>query len=95
MFAKSEFSNENKYQNLLVTVTLAGLIVSPIVEPPITGQTAPPAYKHSDTTSGIIHEDLTWFYSDEWQAMEDEADEDCRAGRMKSYESVDDLLASL
>ena len=43
----------------------------------------------------VIQEDLAWFYSDEWQTMEDEADEDYRAGRMKSYESVDDLLASL
>lgn len=43
----------------------------------------------------VIQEELSWFYSDEWQAMEDEADEDYRAGRMKSYDSVDDLLASL
>lgn len=43
----------------------------------------------------VMQEDLSWFYSDEWQAMEDEADEDYRAGRMKSYASVDDLLASL
>lgn len=43
----------------------------------------------------IIQENLSWFYSDEWQAMVDEADEDYRAGRVKNYDSADDLLASL
>lgn len=42
-----------------------------------------------------MQEDLSWFYSDEWQAMEDEADDDYREGRIKSYDSVDELLASL
>ncbi len=46
-------------------------------------------------TMDTMQEDLSWFYSDEWQAMEDEADDDYREGRMKSYDSVGDLLASL
>ena len=70
-------------------------MVSPSVEPPKTRRTDPPVYEHVDTMSVNMKEDFSWFYSDEWQAMEDEADEDYRAGRMKSYDSVDDLLASL
>lgn len=95
MFEVTATTTGNGYKNLLVTVTLAGLMVSPSVEPPIMRQTDPPVYEHADITGVKMKEDLSWFYSDEWQAMEDEADEDYRAGRMKSYDSVNDLLASL
>ena len=95
MFEVTATTTGNGYKNLLVTVTLAGLMGSPSVEPPKTRQTDPPVYEHADTMSVKMKEDLAWFYSDEWQAMEDEADEDYRAGRMKSYDSVSDLLASL
>ena len=88
-------TSRNEYQNLMVTVTLAGLIVFPVSETPKTQQTDPPVYEHADIKGVKMKEDLSWFYSDEWQAMEDEADEDYRAGRMKSYDSVNDLLASL
>ena len=95
MFEVTATTTGNGYKNLLVTVTFAGLMVSPSVEPPKTRQTDPPVYEHADITGVKMKEDLSWFYSDEWQAMEDEADEDYRVGRMKSYDSVNDLLASL
>jgi hypothetical protein len=40
-------------------------------------------------------EDTSWFYSPEWQAGEQEADEQTRAGQIKTFESVEDLLADL
>jgi bifunctional DNA-binding transcriptional regulator/antitoxin component of YhaV-PrlF toxin-antitoxin module len=36
-----------------------------------------------------------WFWSERWQQMEREADADIAAGRVASYESVDDLLDAL
>jgi antitoxin MazE len=36
-----------------------------------------------------------WFWSDRWQAMEREADADIAAGRLKQFESADDLLSEL
>jgi len=36
-----------------------------------------------------------WFWSERWQRMEREADEDVAAGRTRAYEDVDDLLAAL
>ena len=40
-------------------------------------------------------DDQSWYWSKEWQDAEKKADEDVRAGRMKSYDSVDDLMADL
>jgi hypothetical protein len=40
-------------------------------------------------------EDTSWFFTAEWQAGEREADEQTRAGQLKTYDSVDDLLAAL
>lgn len=39
--------------------------------------------------------DQRWFWTDRWQRMEREADEDVAAGRVRAYEDVDDLLAAL
>lgn len=36
-----------------------------------------------------------WFWTERWQRMEREADEDITAGRVRSYDDVDDLLAAL
>lgn len=36
-----------------------------------------------------------WFWSDRWQAMESEADDDIRAGRVKRFNSADELFAEL
>jgi hypothetical protein len=41
------------------------------------------------------HEDTSWFDSPELQAGEAEVDEHLPAGRVGTYESVDDLLADL
>jgi hypothetical protein len=40
-------------------------------------------------------EDTSWFDSPAWQAGEAEVDEHLRAGRVTTYDSVDDLLADL
>lgn len=36
-----------------------------------------------------------WFWSERWQRIEREADEDVAAGRVRAFEGVDDLLAAL
>ena len=52
------------------------------------------AYFSLDTATEQL-DDLEWYWTPEWQAMEDEADEDWKAGRISSYKSVDEFLASL
>lgn len=42
-----------------------------------------------------VPSDQAWFWTDRWQLMEREADLDIAAGRVKQYESVDDMLADL
>jgi hypothetical protein len=37
----------------------------------------------------------TWFWSDEWQQREREADEDLRAGRLERFSSDEAFLAAL
>lgn len=39
--------------------------------------------------------DQRWFWSERWQRMEREADEDIVAGRVRAYEDLDDLLTAL
>lgn len=39
--------------------------------------------------------DQAWFWTDKWQQMEREADEDIKAGRVKRSENVDDFLREL
>ncbi len=39
--------------------------------------------------------DQRWFWTERWQRMEREADEDIAAGRVRSYEDVDQLLDAL
>jgi antitoxin MazE len=36
-----------------------------------------------------------WFWSERWQTMEREADEDIAAGRIQQFASLDDLLTAL
>lgn len=40
-------------------------------------------------------DDLEWYWTPEWQAMEDEADKDWEAGGISSFKSIDEFLASL
>lgn len=42
-----------------------------------------------------IPKDQLYFYSDEWQAKEREAEEDIRAGRTKEFSDVDALIRDL
>lgn len=42
-----------------------------------------------------IPADEAWFWTDRWQAMEREADEDIAAGRVTYFENVDDFIAHL
>ncbi len=39
--------------------------------------------------------DQCWFWTERWQRMEREADEDIAAGRVRQHENVDDLLSAL
>ena len=43
----------------------------------------------------MIPRDQLWFWTPEWQAMEREADEDIRAGRVEAFESAEELIRSL
>jgi hypothetical protein len=42
-----------------------------------------------------VAEDQAWFWSDAWQAGEREAEADIAAGRVRAFDSMDDLLADL
>jgi AbrB family looped-hinge helix DNA binding protein len=42
-----------------------------------------------------VPSDQAWFWEKRWQTMEREADEDIAAGRVLSFESVDDLVDDL
>ena len=39
--------------------------------------------------------DQSWFWTEEWQAMEREAEEDFREGRFKTFENTDAFLEGL
>jgi len=39
--------------------------------------------------------DQVWFWSQRWQRMEREADDDVTAGRIAQFDDVEDLLADL
>lgn len=43
----------------------------------------------------LVPAEQAWFWTKEWQKGEKEADEDIAAGRVKSFESMDDLLEDL
>jgi AbrB family looped-hinge helix DNA binding protein len=43
----------------------------------------------------LIPKDQLWFWTPEWQAKEREADEDIAQGRVKGFDSVDDLMKEL
>lgn len=43
----------------------------------------------------VVPKDQRWFWTPEWQAKEREADEDIAQGRVKEFDSVDDLLKDL
>jgi hypothetical protein len=42
-----------------------------------------------------LNPDQAWYWTEEWQHKEREADEDIAAGRVTSYSSGDDFLAAL
>jgi antitoxin MazE len=42
-----------------------------------------------------IPKDQAWYWTEGWQRAERKADEDLAKGRVKSYDSVEDLLADL
>ena len=47
------------------------------------------------TPKQLVDKSQAYFWTEEWQAAEREADEDIRAGRIQTFESVDELLADL
>ena len=42
-----------------------------------------------------IDPEQAWFWTERWQKMEREADEDLAAGRFKEYDNVEDLIADM
>jgi predicted transcriptional regulator len=51
----------------------------------------------ADYVRALIDEasDQAYFWTPEWQAGEREADEDIAAGRVETFDSMDDLIADL
>ena len=47
------------------------------------------------TSKSPIDPTQAWYWSDRWQRMEREADEDVRAGRVSRFEDADTLLMYL
>jgi hypothetical protein len=43
----------------------------------------------------LIDPTQTWFWSPKWQQMEREADEDIAAGRVRRFDSMEELFADL
>ena len=43
----------------------------------------------------LVDRDQAYFWTREWQEGEREADEDIRMGRLKTFDSVDDMIAEL
>jgi AbrB family looped-hinge helix DNA binding protein len=43
----------------------------------------------------VIPPDQAWFWSERWQKMEREVEADIAAGRVKSFDSMDDFIAYL
>ncbi len=43
----------------------------------------------------VIDKDQTWFWTEAWQAAEREAEGDLRAGRVKRFDTLDELVADL
>lgn len=43
----------------------------------------------------IIDKEQAWFWSKEWQKDEKEVNEDIKTGRVKSFDSVNELIADL
>ena len=43
----------------------------------------------------IIDKSQTWFWSKKWQKEEREAEEDIKAGRIKSFDNINDLMKEL
>ena len=49
----------------------------------------------SDAQAPEIAEDVSWFFTEEWQIGERKADEDLACGRFKDFKTIDELLAFL
>jgi hypothetical protein len=47
------------------------------------------------TPKRLVDKDQAYFWSREWQDAEREAEEDIRAGRVKEFASVEELLRDL
>jgi AbrB family looped-hinge helix DNA binding protein len=43
----------------------------------------------------LIDKDQTWFWTEEWQAAEREAEDDLHAGRVKTFDTLDELITDL
>ena len=84
------------YQSVVISLTMAGLLV-PMDIPRISSEnTQLPFYRRADIHAFQKQDDISWYFTAEWQAMEDEADADFEAARNnRSFDSVDDFLASL
>ncbi|MFQ6057256.1 MAG: AbrB/MazE/SpoVT family DNA-binding domain-containing protein [Anaerolineae bacterium] len=47
------------------------------------------------TPKRLVDKSQAYFWTEEWQAAEREADEDIRAGRVRAFESAEELIADL
>jgi hypothetical protein len=47
------------------------------------------------TPKRLVDKDQAYFWSPQWQEAEREADEDIKAGRVKTFSSVEELIEDL
>jgi len=59
------------------------------------GYETPADYVRALIGSDVETHDQAFFWTDEWQAGEREADEDITAGRVETFDTMDDLIDDL
>jgi hypothetical protein len=78
-------------QNLLMTKAELHQLVDQLPEQAVDGA----AILLEEITDGRIDPEQAWFWTQEWQQREREADDDLAAGRVTRFESDEDFLAAL
>ena len=51
--------------------------------------------RHAGLKAQKIPDDQAWYWTEQWQRWEKQADEDIAVGRIKNFNSVDGLIADL
>jgi len=52
-------------------------------------------YSDTEMTKKLVDKSQAYFWTKKWQEGEREADEDVKAGRVKTFDSVEELVSDL